>query len=374
MNYFLHKKRGFLVILFFLSSLFWGDLLAQEEKEVNRKLTTVVIDPGHGGKDPGATGETAKEKNVVLDISLLVGNYIEKRCKEVEVIYTRKTDKFIPLYKRADIANKNDADLFISVHANAAENHGVNGASTFAMGLHKSERNLEVAKRENAAILKEENYKQRYEGFDPKSTESYIIFSLQQNTYLEQSLNFASYVQEKFKRKAERVNRGVRQAGFLVLWKSTMPSVLIETGFITNPKEEQFLISSNGQKSIAESIYRAFKNYKKTIESKSHFVSDSQPKNLANQQQSNNGVVYKVQILSSPKSLPQDAEEFKGIEMVDELKSGDTYKYAVGNKKAYEDALKLKKDIKKKFPGAFVIAVKNGERIPVDKALKLTVK
>lgn len=231
------------------------------------KLETIVIDPGHGGKDPGTLGKKAKEKDVALKISLKLGAYIEKNFPDVKVIYTRKDDKYVALDERAEIANRNKAQLFICIHANSLPGAPAHGTETFVMGLHKDKGNFEVAKRENSVILMDENYQQRYEGFDPKSPESYILFTLSQSAYHESSLRFAQKVENQFKTKAGRFSRGVKQAGFLVLWKTSMPSVLIETGFLSQSKEESFLLSDDGQDMIASGIYRAFKEYKTEIES-----------------------------------------------------------------------------------------------------------
>lgn len=226
-----------------------------------------MIDAGHGGKDPGTRGKTAKEKDVALKIALKLGAYIEKNVAGVKVIYTRKDDRYLALDERAEIANKNKADLFICIHANSLPGAPAYGTETYVMGLHKDKNNFELAKRENSVILMDENYEQRYEGFDPSSPESYILFTLNQNAYQESSLKFAQKIEEQFKSKAGRYSRGVKQAGFLVLWRTTMPSVLIETGFLSNAKEEGFLSSDAGQDLIASGIYRAFKEYKAEIES-----------------------------------------------------------------------------------------------------------
>ena len=233
----------------------------------NFKVRTVVIDAGHGGKDPGTLGKITREKDIVLKIALKTGKYIEANLPGVDVLYTRKTDKYVDFQARADVANKNKADLFISVHANSIVGANAFGTETFVMGLHKDNSNFEVAKRENSVILMDENYKEKYEGFDPNSPESYILFSLNQSAYQENSLKFAQKVEDQFKNRVGRSSRGVKQAGFLVLWMTTTPSVLIETGFLSNSKEEAFLASENGQDLIASGIYRAFKEYKTEIES-----------------------------------------------------------------------------------------------------------
>jgi N-acetylmuramoyl-L-alanine amidase len=231
------------------------------------KLETIVIDPGHGGRDPGTSGKKTKEKDIALKISLKLGAYIEKNLPDVKVIYTRKDDRYVALDERADMANRQKAQLFICIHANSLPGAPAYGTETYVMGLHKDKGNFEVAKRENEVILMDENYQERYEGFDPKSPESYILFTLNQSAYHESSLKFAQKLETQFKTKAGRFSRGVKQAGFLVLWRTSMPSVLIETGFLSNGKEEGFLASSEGQDLIASGIYRAFKDYKTEIES-----------------------------------------------------------------------------------------------------------
>lgn len=231
------------------------------------KVDVVVIDAGHGGHDDGTHGRLLKEKDLALSIALKVGNYIEKNVPGVKVIYTRKDDRYLALDERADIANKNKADLFICIHANANPNTKAFGTETFVMGLHKDEGNLAIAQRENSVILMDENYEERYEGFNPNSPESYILFSLTQSAYQESSLKFAQKVESQFKERVGRLSRGVKQAGFVVLWRTAMPSVLIETGFLTNSTEEKFLAGEEGQNLIASGIYRAFKDYKNEVES-----------------------------------------------------------------------------------------------------------
>ncbi|HYX09731.1 MAG TPA: N-acetylmuramoyl-L-alanine amidase [Bacteroidales bacterium] len=372
------------------------------QQQYKTKIQTVVIDAGHGGKDTGALGSFSYEKDVVLAIALKLGEYIKQNFTDVKVIYTRDSDVFVPLHERADIANKNNADLFISIHANANDNHNAYGTETYAMGLHTNERNLEVAKKENSVITLEDDYTTRYEGFDPNSTESYIIFSLMQNTFLSQSLNFASFVQEEFKDRARRLDRGVKQAGFLVLWKTSMPSVLVETGFISNTSEEKFLNSETGQDYIASAIFRAFRDYKNNIESKSHFVAISAPpqqssitenKNTTDNNpdsgkdslasipqtivSSNKGDIrYKVQITASSNPIPFQSDFFKpykkldGFDHLEEFPVSGSYKYAIGNASSYEEIKNLNEKIKKYFPDAFIIAVKDGVIIPIYEALK----
>jgi N-acetylmuramoyl-L-alanine amidase len=230
------------------------------------KVDTVVIDAGHGGKDPGTRGKLISEKTVTLNIALKVGAYIEKNHKDVKVIYTRKGDQYVALDERADIANRNKADLFVSIHANAISNPAVYGTETWVMGLHKTDGNLEVAQRENSVMLLDEKYEERYEGFDPKSPESYILFSLTQSAFQSSSLSFASKVEEECAKSGRR-DRGVKQSGFWVLWRTAMPSALIEVGFLSNASEEKFLATEKGQDALAAGIYRAFASYKKEVES-----------------------------------------------------------------------------------------------------------
>lgn len=226
------------------------------------KVNKIVIDAGHGGKDPGTLGVFSKEKDLALEIARIAGKYIEEYIKDVEVIYTRKDDTFIELEERAQIANRNGADLFISIHCNAFPNPKVKGTETYVMGLHKTEQNLAVAKRENSSIYLEDNYKETYGDFDPQSPDSHILFSLYQTAYLQSSLKLATKIEDQFKTRAGRRSRGVKQAGFWVLWRTSMPSVLVETGYLSNPSEEKELNDKLKQEYIASGIYRAVRDYK----------------------------------------------------------------------------------------------------------------
>ncbi|MDA3952547.1 MAG: N-acetylmuramoyl-L-alanine amidase [Bacteroidales bacterium] len=346
-------------------------------------IKTVVIDAGHGGQDDGTSGRKAKEKDIALAISLKLGTYIEENIPDVKVIYTRTTDVFIPLNERANIANKNKANLFISVHLNGNKNTKAYGTETYAMGLHKTSGNLEVAKLENSAILFEEDYSTKYEGFDPNSAESYIIFSYLQNTFLEQSLNCAVFVEEEFKTKALRKSRGVKQAGFLVLWQTTMPSILIEAGFLTNPHEERFLMSSDGQEYIASAIYRAFKSYKMSIEEKSQFAAkidaniqddDSLlPESSTTLNENFNIITFKIQIASSSNSISTSSDFFKGFKNIEEYKFDENFKYTIGSTSNFEKIVEYKKTIEETFPDAFIIAIDGmSNLIPLNKALNKT--
>ena len=261
------RFQAFLVFVFLLICLF-----ARSQSPVETHLLrTVVIDPGHGGHDPGAISGGIREKDLVLTVALRLGNKIKTTYPDVKIIYTRAKDEFVPLYERAARAIKNKADLFISIHANYVAETGVRGTETFTLGLHRSQENLEVAKKENSVILLEDNYTANYEGFDPKETESYIMFENMQSEYQSQSIALAANIQDAFTRNIGLHNRGVKQAGFLVLRKTSMPSVLIEIGFISNPAERKFLTSETGKEKISESIFQAFSTYKKSIDQKSRF-------------------------------------------------------------------------------------------------------
>lgn len=242
---------------------------------------TVVIDAGHGGKDPGARGARINEKAINLAVALKLGAFIEERSKDVKVVYTRKTDRFVELDERADIANRNKANLFISIHTNAVKRgSSVQGTETYTLGLARTDENLEVAMSENSAILLEDNYKQRYEGFDPNSSESYIIFEFMQNRHVEQSISLASEIQKAFK-EVKRVDRGVRQAGFLVLRKTSMPSVLVELGYISNQQEERYLASDEGQRALAGALYQAFVRYKQNYDRRTGTIMNTSSKQTA---------------------------------------------------------------------------------------------
>lgn len=358
---------------FFLISL---QIYGSGEPDLKNKVHIVVIDAGHGGKDPGALGSFAKEKDIALGIALKLGAYIKENFSDVTVIYTRDKDEFIPLYDRADIANKANADLFISIHVNSSPKNYVFGTETFVMGEHKNESNFEVAKTENNVITLEEDYSTKYEGFDPNSVESYIIFSLMQRTFLNQSVKFAGKVQYEFKEKARRVDRGVMQAGFLVLWRTTMPSVLIETGFISHPDEEKYLASQQGQEYLASSIFRAFRDYKQEIENSSKFENKPIPNTPVIEEKvkpdsSEQTVYYKVQVFSSKTEISSDDVSLKNFTDIEAFSSGNWYKYAVGKYYKYEEAGDSLKKIREKYPDAFIIAVNKSKIITVGEAKQI---
>ncbi len=251
----------FYSLLLFLAILFFS--FTEAPLTGFNQIKTIVIDAGHGGKDPGTA--LGKEKKYALDIALKLGEKIKAKNPDVKVIYTRKTDVFIPLHERAAIANKSKADLFISIHCNANNNHGIRGTETYVMGLHKSEANLDLAKRENNVIMLEDDYKKSYKGFDPNSALAHIMLANYQNAYMEQSMNFAAKVEQKMGAYGNK-SRGVKQAGFLVIWETTMPSVLIETGYLTNTSDATILNQESGRTKIATAIYDAFYSYKNEVE------------------------------------------------------------------------------------------------------------
>ncbi len=261
------RAKNILIICLLTFSLIMTGFLPAGERTPEFKLRRVVIDAGHGGKDPGTVGKISREKDVVLSLALQLGQYIAELMPEVEVIYTRKTDTFIELKERPNIANRNRADLFISIHCNATTATGVYGTETFVMGNKNFNANFEIVKRENAVILLEDDYEENYEGFDPKSPESYMMFNLMQKAYFANSLSLAEKIENDFVTRVNRKSRGVKQAPFYVLWTTSMPSVLVEVGFLSNAKEEKYLNSREGQTFIASGLFRAVKAYKEEIES-----------------------------------------------------------------------------------------------------------
>jgi len=376
----LYVKRAVGLILISLISYFSPGVLASDppRSDVKHSIETVVIDAGHGGKDSGAVGSRAREKDIALSIALKVGQLIEENVKDVKVIYTRKEDVFVELHERANIANRAEADLFISIHVNANTKSSPYGTSSHVLGLHRTGENFDVAVRENSVILLEENYETTYQGFNPASEESYIQFSLMQNTYLKQSIEFASYVQDQFRDRSKRKDRGVVQQGLLVLARTAMPGVLIETGFISNADEEKFLMSERGQDLIASSIYRAFKDYKYRIEENSQFtispetvddVSEVADTGAEDALLNSDQVVFLVQVASSRNLVETSPAAFRGYEHIRVFEQGKWYKYAVGNGMSYHEALESCSRVKEDFPGAFVIAVRNNEIVPLNEAL-----
>ena len=336
----------------------------------------IVIDPGHGGRDPGALGSFSKEKNINLAIALKTGEYISENLRNVTVVYTRNNDSTVDLIDRPRIANKNNADLFISIHTNWARVSGVAGSETYVMGATKDEENLAVAIKENEVILLEDDYSTKYQGFDPKSPESYIIFTLMQNEFQKQSTDLALKIQTQFTEKAERKNRGVKRAGFWVLFNTTMPSVLVESGFITNPSEEKFLNSNQGQDYMASAIYRACRDYVYEIDGRSG-ISTMKPDRPGVVATGNSGdpvpegkLVFMVQVATSSSGTEIKPENFNGLSNITELKANDRFKYATGIFDDYPEAVKHRKKLEVIYPDAFVIAVKDNKILPLQQALE----
>jgi len=368
------------IIVLKLLSIVFVLMLAVSLQSViaSEKTWVIVIDPGHGGKDPGAIGSISREKNINLAIALKTGEYIKNNINNVKVLYTRDSDVFVGLNERADFANKNRADLFISIHTNAISKKTIKGTETWIMGPAKDEQNLAVAMKENEVILLEDDFSTKYEGFDPKSPESYIMFTIMQNTFQEQSTWLASNIQSQFKNRAGRVDLGVKQAGFWVLYTTTMPSVLVETGFITNPEEEKFLLSKEGQDYIASAIFRASRDYINEIDKKSQIItsvetgsklagdsSDAYNESVADK------LVFMIQITASVQKKEIKPENFKGITEITEIPSDDRFRYATGAFANYQEAADYRKKIVDFYPDAFVIAVKNNKILPLQEALNL---
>ena len=384
------------------------------------KRFTLVIDPGHGGHDAGARGAMSKEKDVNLTVALRFGKYVEQNMPEVRVIYTRTQDKFVPLHERANIANRANADLFISVHTNALPAGKVaRGFETYTLGMHRAKDNLDVAMRENSVISMEKGFEQVYEGFDPKSSESYIIFEFIQGKNMERSVDLARMIQRSVCEGAGRPNKGVHQAGFLVLRETSMPGCLIELGFITTPDEEQLLNDKNKVDDIAKGIYEAFSNYKNkydrsvsvpyraserrvsavpTIVPDSYKEKETAPaklipamkiepaakKMIAKKEDSSRKVdssrkmeaakedapVFKLQIFVGDRMLRKGDAHFKGETDFDSFKEGNLVKYTIGSSTNYNEIYRLRKDKLDKFPEAFIIAFKNGEKYDVNQAIR----
>lgn len=355
------KKQSILFFLvMILSVMSFCDIQAQQGK----KISTVVIDAGHGGKDPGAIGKKVKEKDITLKIAKMTGNYIKQNCPDVNVIYTRNSDVAVSLLRRAQIANQNNADLFISIHCNANASSQPQGVETFVMGEHRNAANLEVAKLENASILYEDNAEQDYDNFNPNSPEAYIMLNFFQSEYKNASLEFAEHIQNQLVKRVGRKDRGVQQAGFLVLYKTTMPSVLVEIGFISNPAEENFMASNDGQTYIASALFRAFRDYKNEYE-KDNIVEGSVYENHnTSQSVDKDKIVYKVQIESRSRKIGNPSQHYKNLNDIDFYEHNGQYKYTTGIFYTKKDADNYCKQVKSKgYTTAFVVSFKNGKRL-----------
>ena len=325
------------------------------------QIRTVVIDPGHGGRDPGAVGPSGKnlERQITLSVALKLGKLIENAYPDVKVLFTRKTDTFVPLASRTAFANNNHADLFISIHVNAFRNNTApSGSETFVMGVDKSDSSMEVSKLENSVIAYEEDYSTVYQGFDPNNPESYIIFNLLQNAHLEQSVQFADLVQKSLGRNPISVNRGVKQGPMLVLWQTTMPAVLVELGFLTNAKDRAVLISEDGQQKLAAALFNAFKLYKTGYDTQLLPIHPN-PVSVIDtpmvQKPDTASLVYRVQIFAIGRLLPSNAPEFKGYANIHYKKVEHLYKYTTGSFTNKVEAQAYCYKVRKDFPQAFVV-------------------
>jgi N-acetylmuramoyl-L-alanine amidase len=402
------------------------------------KTWVIVIDPGHGGRDPGAIGTMCKEKDINLAIALKTGAYLEKYLNNVKVFYTRNSDSTVDLYDRPEIANRKKADLFVSIHANKTASKSVAGAETYIMGIAKDKESLDVAMKENEVMLSEDNYSSKYQGFDPKSQESYIMFTVMMDVYHKQSISLASKLQTQFTERLSRKDRGVKQAGFWVLFNTAMPSVLVETGFLSNPEEEKFLVSETGQDYMASAIFRACRAYLEEVNSRSVVAArlvkdDIEDNNVAYSEQKqeiavasktvikdNNklkpgqkitsedstketkftateerkdstinsapdtpspasgndlqNIYFMVQVASSVTPIPILPSNFKGVDNISEIHLQKWYKYVSGKFDDYSEALKYKNKMREKFPQAFIIALKENQVIPIQDALNEKMK
>ena len=333
----------------------------------------VVIDAGHGGKDPGNLGTgrySLTEKDVTLDVSNKLAEYIRKKMPDVKVILTRTGDSFPKLSSRVKIANNAEADVFISIHCDAFKTENARGCGTYVMGMHKTEESLNSAMRENASIFKEDNYEDNYDGFDPNDPDTYIALSLRQNVFLDNSLQLGSLIQNQFRDKVGRKDRGVRQAGYYVISFTSMPSVLVELGFLTNPNEEDFLQSEDGRTYMASALFRAFRDYRDIHKPQITNEPIVEPETETKPQQAD-GVTFSVQIASSPTELDKSDPVFRGLQNVDMYLSGGQYKYTTGLFGVAEDAHVKKRELRDQgFSGAFVAAFKDGKRVPMSSILE----
>ena len=376
----MEKNSTYNVLKSFLlvTSFFVGIVHAVSQESL---LKTIVIDAGHGGKDPGCHGASANEKTVCLSIALKLGKLIKAKYPDINVIYTRDKDVFIELNERANIANRNNADLFICIHANSASPSAY-GAETYVLGLHRTESQQKVAERENSTIYLEDDQGEKYKDFD-LTPDALIARQIQLSVFLDQSISFADKLQKEFK-KIGRNDRGVKQAGFLVLYKTTMPSVLIETGFLTNVKEESFLADTSGQTKMANCMFTAFQNYKNELEGIDDVVEDNNVNIVADDIQDvvekedtdlSSDVIFRVQIETSESRISTSSTKFKGMEVYEYVQN-NLFKYTAGKYiNDYESASSFKNKLREEgFSSAFVVAFLNGERIDLEKAIKLVKK
>ena len=418
------RIRTIILVLCFVSCSVVTSFGQQDSiQSQNFNVKTIVIDAGHGGHDPGCLGSSSQEKHICLSVALKLGKLIKAYFPSVNVVYTRDKDVFVKLHERANIANRNKADLFISIHANSAQNKSAYGTETYVMGTKYTDRNLELSKRENSVIFMEKDYEKNYDGYDPNSPMTNILMGLYQQEYLQSSINFATKVEHQFKTRNNRHSRGVRQRVLLVMYRTTMPSVLIELGFLTNKSEEELLKDKVGQSETAAAIFRAFAEYKLEMEGhntsqiiaeeaklfsqldsmitnvlkvkigeeklneqlkkvelskdsvakviKIHRAAEAK-KEIEKRNPKNNEVLFRVQITSSSKKIPLNSRKFKDVKDVFEYKSGEVFKYAVGNCVTQEEAMELQKKVRQtSFNDAFVVAFYKGNRVSVKKAKEL---
>ena len=393
-------KRKLVYLLFpvFLFSAFFVPEATAQTAGNEYKMQKIVLDAGHGGRDPGCTYGGVKEKDVVLAVALRVGQLINENLPGVEVIYTRKTDIFPELMERANIANRAKADLFVSIHADAVSNTSPNGSSTWVMGSSQEATNLRVAMRENSVITYEEDYQTKYEGFNPNDPSSYIMFSLMQSAYFDQSVKLGTMIQNQYgKNTSIATTRGVKQAGLLVLHHTAMPSVLTEIGFLSNSRDRAFMTSRNGQEKIARSIFNAISEYKSTVEGSAHIItlensgsshtSTSAPASSGTQtagqtstqstqsspafvtESNRSGVVFRVQVSASQSRVARNRFGTYANQVV-EKKIGNFYKYFVGETNSYSEALSLQRQVRQKFRDAFIVAFENDTPVTITDAMK----
>lgn len=365
-------KTNNFYILVLQTLLFIIALTSFVSAQSNTEQFVVVLDAGHGGKDHGNLGNSYKEKNIALKVVLEIGKALEKE-KNIKVIYTRKKDAFIPLWKRADIANKADADLFVSIHCNAVDNSKPYGTETWVLGEKNTDRNFEFAKRENEVIFLEEDYEKNYAGFDPSSPESTIAIGIEQEVYVEQSILLARKIEDAFQQNVKRKSRGLKQKSLLVIRNTYMPSVLVELGFLTNKKEGAFLNTNTGQSKMANAVKDAIIEYKKELDNNigENLTNKTPVTTTAITPRKIADVTFKIQIAASSKKLETKAYNFKGLSEISRKKVGNLYKYYYGNTNDYNKAKDLITTAKSKgYSSCFIVAYKNGKRISVETALK----
>ena len=352
-------------------------LTSQTFSQTKEDRFVIVLDAGHGGHDPGRPTKFAKESDVALNIVLNIGRELEKN-KDIKVIYTRKKDVFLELYERAAIANKADADLFVSIHCNAFHTSGPYGTETYVLSAKNSKRNFDIAKAENEVIFLEEDYEKNYEGFNPNSPETLIDLTLQQEEYVDQSILLAKAVEDNFKTKLNRKSRGVKQISLWVMHNTYMPSVLIETGFLTNKIEGKYLSSKKGQKEISTSIVHSIENYISGLSANYNendfAVKNNLPEeNISRETQIYDDITFKIQIAASTRNLEPKAFNFKGLDQISKNKQGKMYRYFYGQTSDYLEAKRRKAEAKEKgYRDCYIVAFKNGERVNLRNVLKTT--